>query len=131
MRSIRACTCTPPTRLVSLVYHYYRFRLQRNFTVMSKEPIGRRRNTAFLLILTVMWILTTIRTAMTWHFIVEVYIVHGGTREEMFDENIDPNSSTVKMSIFWGVALAVNAIIAECVMVSVARRLGCETLTLM
>lgn len=65
-----------------------------------------------------MWALTTIRMAIVWHIIDEMYIVHGDTREDSYQSDTSPNSVMSNLYMVMKVFLAVNVVIAECVMVS-------------
>lgn len=78
----------------------------------SKEPMKRRAG--HLIILTFMWALTTIRTALIWNWLNDTFIIHGATREDSFDVNF---SLSPAIGIPSRITLAVNVAIAECVMV--------------
>ena len=69
------------------------------------------------MLLTLMWMLATVRMGLFWYFINDVYIRHGATQADTFQEASDNYGSLRGLTIASVVLPQVNVLIAESVMV--------------
>lgn len=86
------------------------------FVGFSKGGLIRRR-IRHIAILTFMWILTTIRTAVIWYYLDSTYIANGATQDDAYNADTSNDPTTVDWYIYVKLALQVNVLIAEAIMV--------------